>query len=88
MPEIKDFFDKHAENWHSCHKQCDFDAADLAMQKISVNKTDITLDIGAGTGILIPFIQKYQCLDITAIDLSSEMIKIIQNKRGREAVPK
>jgi ubiquinone/menaquinone biosynthesis C-methylase UbiE len=80
MSEIKDFFDKHAENWHSHHKQCDFDAADLAMQKISVNKTDVTLDVGAGTGILIPFIQKYNCSDITAIDLSSEMIKIIQEK--------
>ncbi len=78
MFEIKDFFDKHAENWRSCHKQCDFDAADLAMQKISVNKTDVTLDVGAGTGILIPFIHKYSCSDITAIDLSSEMIKIIQ----------
>ncbi|MEA3307580.1 MAG: class I SAM-dependent methyltransferase [Elusimicrobiota bacterium] len=80
MSEIKDFFDKHAENWHTCHKQCDFDAADLAMRKISLNENDLALDVGAGTGILIPFIQKYNCSDITAIDLSSEMIKIIQEK--------
>ncbi|MCK5583886.1 MAG: class I SAM-dependent methyltransferase, partial [Elusimicrobiales bacterium] len=80
MSKIKDFFDNHAKVWNSYHKQCDFDAADLAMRKISVNRNDIILDVGTGTGILIPFIQKYQCLNITAIDLSSEMIKIVQAK--------
>ncbi len=83
MSKIKDFFDNHAKVWNSYHKQCDFDAADLAARKISVNENDITLDVGAGTGILIPFIQKYKCSNITSIDISSEMIKILQNKFPR-----
>ncbi|MCG2725647.1 MAG: class I SAM-dependent methyltransferase [Elusimicrobia bacterium] len=83
MNEMKEFFDKRAKEWHLCHKQCDFDAADLAARKIFINKNDIALDVGAGTGILIPVLKKYKCSNITAIDISSEMIKIIQKKFPR-----
>ncbi|RLF03217.1 MAG: hypothetical protein DRJ64_08550, partial [Thermoprotei archaeon] len=43
-----------------------------------IKKGDIVLDIGTGTGILIPIIHKYAPGEIYACDLSEAMLKTLK----------
>ncbi len=53
---------------------------DLAVQLSEVKRHEKVLDIGSGTGLLsLKFLAKRDCL-ITAIDSSSQMLKIFENK--------
>lgn len=38
------------------------------------------MDVGCGTGVLYPFLQKANAKSITAIDVSEEMIKLAKEK--------
>ena len=52
-----------------------------------IKKGEIVLDVGAGTGILIPVIQKYRPGRIYACDLSDEMLKQLRkNYSGVETI--
>jgi ubiquinone/menaquinone biosynthesis C-methylase UbiE len=44
-----------------------------------IRKGEVVLDVGTGTGILMPFIQKYRPGCIYACDLSDEMLKRLRN---------
>lgn len=53
---------------------------DLVVKLSNVKKHEQVLDIGSGTGLLsLKFLAKRDCL-ITAIDSSSQMLKIFENK--------
>jgi len=45
-----------------------------------VVKGDVVLDVGSGTGILIPLIQKYEPDSIYACDLSKPMLKSLERQ--------
>ena len=53
------------------------------LEKINIRNEDKVLDVGTGTGVLIPFILE-KCLKckIDAIDISKEMIKVAKSKYG------
>jgi len=46
----------------------------------AIEKGAFVLDVGTGSGILIPLIQQYEPAKIHACDLSQEMLKHVQNK--------
>jgi SAM-dependent methyltransferase len=46
-----------------------------------INKTDTVLDVGSGTGILIPMIKKYEPKCIYACDLSAAMLGQLSSKK-------
>ena len=45
-----------------------------------INEGDVVLDVGAGTGILIPFLERYRPERIYACDLSTAMLEHLQKK--------
>jgi len=46
-----------------------------------INKGDTVLDVGSGTGILIPIIEKYKPRRIYACDLSAAMLEQLNSKK-------
>ena len=46
-----------------------------------VNRGDVVLDVGTGTGILIPLIRKYEPRRIYACDLSEAMLEQLRSKK-------
>jgi len=48
------------------------------VRSASISGTDVVLDMGAGTGILIPLILKYEPALIYANDLSEKMLKSVK----------
>ena len=73
------YFDKFAPKWDE-----DLIANDSIINKIldgaKVKKGHKVLDVACGTGVMIPYYKNRSIIDITAIDISSEMAKICQNK--------
>jgi ubiquinone/menaquinone biosynthesis C-methylase UbiE len=55
-----------------------------------ISKGDTVLDVGSGTGILIPIIRKYEPRWIYACDLSTAMLDAYYELRGwnQEGIPK
>ncbi len=82
MKEIIDFFNRNAPNWDLNHHKEDFEAAEILVEKAEVVKGQKVLDVGSGTGILIPFLQKAGA-KVTALDVSPRMIEIIREKYPR-----
>lgn len=77
--EIIRFFNERASKWD---EEMVFNSH--VVEKI-LDYADITegvhvLDVACGTGVLFPVYQKRQVASITAIDISSEMVKIAKEK--------
>jgi len=45
-----------------------------------INRSDVVLDIGTGTGILIPLILKYEPAQVFANDLSQKMLETVKER--------
>jgi len=73
--ETKTFFDRHAARWDSYEKPEIVPIIDAILNRIGVCSEDSVLDVGCGTGILVPHLEKRGIKDMCAIDLSSEMVK-------------
>ena len=80
MKERNNFFDSHAETWDSGIRKRDLDNIETIMQYAKISSKDTILDVGTGTGILIPFFKKKGVIEITAIDFSKKMVEIFKTK--------
>ncbi|MEJ2048695.1 MAG: class I SAM-dependent methyltransferase [Calditrichota bacterium] len=76
------FFDHHADNWD--HEECSEKISTLhnIMQGLNFLSTGNILDIGAGTGILVPIIKCKTAPEnyLIELDISLEMLKINRHK--------
>ncbi|SHJ33898.1 demethylmenaquinone methyltransferase / 2-methoxy-6-polyprenyl-1,4-benzoquinol methylase [Dethiosulfatibacter aminovorans DSM 17477] len=81
------FFDRIAGNWDS-RNIIDKKKISLALDKAAVNKGSNILDVGTGTGILIPYLQERigSTGQITAVDSSKNMLKIAKSKYCSENI--
>lgn len=84
---IKDFFNEKAERWdqitnHNPQK------IKFLLEKIKISSGNIVLDVGTGTGILIPFLLELVGHEgqIIAVDLSEKMIELAQKKYPKQNV--
>lgn len=71
----RDFFDQHASDWEDHFRKEDFETIDRVFKKIGIGPADKVLDVGAGTGILVPFLIKFGCTDFVAVDQSPKMVE-------------
>ena len=75
--DLKDHFNNLAKSNIEEFKKADYGSVDFSNYKK-------ILDVGCGTGVLEQLlIQKYPHLDIYALDVSVEMLKIAKNKEIR-----
>lgn len=79
----REFFNNIAEKWDSicCHPE---EKINYVFSKINLKNGYSVLDIGSGTGIIIPYIEREigQDGNITALDISEKMIEISKKKHN------
>ncbi|MDI3481222.1 MAG: hypothetical protein PWQ97_877 [Tepidanaerobacteraceae bacterium] len=77
----REFFNSVAEKWDDmcCH---DTEKINRILDMAQLKKGDKVLDVGTGTGVMIPFLQERVGEQgyITAIDLAENMLKIAERK--------
>lgn len=85
--EMRAFFDRNAAKWDSYEKPEIAPVIDGILDRIGLAPSDSILDVGCGTGILVPHFEKRGIRHFRGIDLSPEMVKEYLKKfPGRDAV--
>jgi ubiquinone/menaquinone biosynthesis C-methylase UbiE len=77
----RDFFNSRADTWDdSCRH--DHDRINEILDLLPIRMGDAVMDVGAGTGVLIPFLLERIGAGgtITAIDMAEKMIRIAEEK--------
>ena len=75
-----DFFNYIAENWDNTIK-VDKEKINKLLSQISITSGDSILDVGTGTGVLIPFYKEISNdIKITGVDISEGMLKVAKRK--------
>ncbi len=79
--EDREFFNIVAENWDNmcCHPP---EKVNHVIESIDFAKGEKVLDVGSGTGVLIPYLERKigKNGSITAIDIAENMIKVSRRK--------
>lgn len=86
-PKKKDYFNEKAKKWDeiSIHN---LDKVQYITDLLEIRGDDKILDIGTGTGIMIPFYEKYLVNGkVVAIDYSEKMIEVAQQKYPAQKHP-
>jgi demethylmenaquinone methyltransferase/2-methoxy-6-polyprenyl-1,4-benzoquinol methylase len=75
-----DFFNSLAEKWDESNHY-DFEKIELLLRLLNIKQGDRVLDVGTGTGVILPFLSKFTREEnITAIDAAQKMIETAQKK--------
>ncbi len=79
-PKQKDFFDEKAEVWDEITVH-NLEKVQYIAELLGIHSGDRILDIGTGTGIMIPFYERY-LVDgrVVAVDYSGKMIEVARSK--------
>jgi len=84
---VKDFFDQRAENWD---KEVHHQPAKIRylLSFLDLPPPARVLDVGSGTGVLVPYLKEKLTGEGTIIELdpSSSMIEIARRKWGEEGI--
>lgn len=83
----RDFFNSMADTWDTRCRH-DHNKINEILDLLPLRKDDAILDVGAGTGVLIPFLLERigDRGTITAIDMAEKMIRIAEKKFDHEQV--
>lgn len=76
---IKEFFDSIAPKW-DIEPIADKKIIDKILDNGGIKENVAVLDVACGTGVLFPYYLQRNVKDITAVDLSPEMVKIAKSK--------
>lgn len=76
---IKEFFDDFANRWDN-EPICDKETLNIILDNAGIVAGVNVLDVACGTGVLFPYYLERNVNSITAVDLSSEMVKIAKSK--------
>ena len=83
--DVIDFFNAQASCWDEQMIRYD-DVICQILDNAQVTEGKRVLDVACGTGVLIPDYMERNVESVTAIDISTEMIKIAKNKFTQENV--
>lgn len=79
-PKQKEFFDQHAEVWDTITVH-DMDKVGRIASLLELAGNERILDVGTGTGVMIPVYEKYlNGGNVVAIDYSDKMIEMAKAK--------
>ncbi|MDR2343769.1 MAG: class I SAM-dependent methyltransferase [Spirochaetaceae bacterium] len=74
------FFNTRAENWDEISRN-DMTKVDILTRLLLIQENDTVLDVGTGTGVLLPVLSRYTAgKNITAIDIAEDMITVAKRK--------
>jgi demethylmenaquinone methyltransferase/2-methoxy-6-polyprenyl-1,4-benzoquinol methylase len=74
------FFNERAEIWDEISKH-DMTKIDMLSRLLLIRENDTVLDVGTGTGVLLPVLSRYtRGENITAIDSAEKMLEIAKRK--------
>ncbi len=79
---IREFFNKLADGWDKNMEDASIQINTI-LDEISPMEGKAILDIGAGTGVLVPYFLERNVASITECDISSEMIAVNKAKNER-----
>ena len=84
MDEIAAYFNKRAGKWdeNGCSGESRVQGAVLSL--VDLKPGDSVLDLGCGTGVMIPFYLAAQAGKIVAVDVSEKMVERAKEKFGNE----
>ena len=85
VQDVIDFFDSLASGWDETI-QIDEKIVDEVLNSANVKEDAIVLDVGCGTGVLIPYILEKGAKKVTGIDISPNMARIAAEKNKSEKV--
>jgi len=86
-PKQKDFFDEKAAVWDKITVH-DLEKVQYIAELLGIQGGDRILDVGTGTGVMIPFYEKY-LVDgsVVAVDYSGKMIEVARSKYPEKEHP-
>ncbi len=78
----KEYFDRYAHRWDEFQHEIDSEQLETLLRKFEIRKGDWILDVGTGTGILLPYLAESVGKEgkVFALDFSSEMLSIAKSK--------
>ena len=80
--EKKAFFNERAAYWDDTSRS-NLDKVTIMLQLLNIKNGDKVLDVGTGTGVLLPLLAALTAeSDITAIDIAENMIETAKQKTG------
>lgn len=84
MDEIAAYFDERADSWDEsgCSGESRVQGAVLSL--VDLKSGDSVLDLGCGTGVMIPFYLAARAGKIVAVDVSEKMVERAREKFGGE----
>lgn len=82
MNSVAEFFNTKASTWDERNVHSTSEKINYILRKAGVKKSDSVLDIGTGTGVLLPHIAKKAGLfgRISAVDISPGMLALAHEK--------
>jgi ubiquinone/menaquinone biosynthesis C-methylase UbiE len=87
-PKQKDFFNEKAGIWDKITIH-NLEKVQYITEKLEIRNSDRILDVGTGTGIMIPFYEKYLADgSVVAMDYSEKMIDAARLKYPEKTHPK
>ncbi len=81
--EVTEYFNRLAPEWDAKMIKSD-EKINRILDNAGVHPGTDVLDAGCGTGVLIPYYLKRKVSSVTAIDISSEMVRIARDKFSSE----
>lgn len=86
-PKQKEFFDEHAEAWDTVTVH-DMKKVGNIASLLELKGREKILDVGTGTGVMIPFYESFLTGgSVTALDYSEKMIEIAMKKYPKASHP-
>ena len=84
MDEVAAYFNERADKWdeNGCSGESRVQGAVLSL--VDLKPGDSVLDLGCGTGVMIPFYLAAQAGKIVAVDVSEKMVERAREKFGNE----
>ena len=79
----KDFFDSNAERWDEISVH-DPDIVERIADLLDLEGDETVLDVGTGTGVMIPYYRRRTSGGITAVDFSERMLAVAERKYPAE----